>query len=881
MARPRKRSGSTRTPAHGTPAAAPATGALAGAAARGGSTGAATGATGTIGREATLRAALGDRFELVAFLGPLEAGGSAYLVRNRDDGSLAVGRFLKRKQGDTGGAPIVALQRELDASIPGPSFVCAICGAGIDGWMRQCRRCGAPMAQIDGADFDSYLRALAGDLYDILGTIGVRGGGRVAFADRCADGCIVALELQEAPAGTSGDEWRLLESAEMASPLSDPSRATGEYQSPAAAASAPTVVAPVMGRTAPEPPPVAPEPPAADLPIGEMPTRIIYLEGSRGDAPSPAPSPEGTAPAPRSGQTPAGDGIVLPKFCPTCGTEYETDARFCPKDGTALHPRGGNDPLVGRTLAERYHVLRRIGEGGMGRVYLAEHVRMGRQCALKVMRAALLNDSDAAARFGREASNAARILHPHVATVFDYGESEGLIYLVMEYVDGESLSTLIGRERRLPADRVIDLTKQVAEALVAAHELGIVHRDLKPDNILLARRGERDVAKVVDFGIAKAISEAPHESLTRSGLVIGTPEFMSPEQLLGDPVDARSDIYSLGCIVYLALTGSHAAEAPTREAMLKRRLNEPPPAPSAAVPGLPPELDAIVTRMLASSPAERFPSAAALRQALEELRPGTGLTTEYATVAAPARAAPPLVFQTPPATKARRGRRALVLSLVGVGAVIGAAALALREEPSDLGRVGVPQALPTTGASAAVRPPAPTATGGSTAVVAQPAGTAPAATPGTPPGTGATRPQPTGTTPPRGGQPTPGTTASTPPVAPPVSRVPPEQQPVVDAVRRYASAIESGEIEQLARANEGLTRQERQAFERLFRDAEDIRATVRDPKVDMSSSSALVSFILELRYRNRETKDRVTVPATARVATLGRADGRWVVRKVE
>lgn len=239
----------------------------------------------------------------------------------------------------------------------------------------------------------------------------------------------------------------------------------------------------------------------------------------------------------------ADEAIAVAKVCPQCGTEYETGDRFCPKDGSSLRPKAAGDPLIGRVIAERYLILARIGEGGMGRVYLAEHVKMTRQCAVKVMNPSLVTDTESLQRFAREASNAARILHPNVAAVFDYGEAEKIVYLVMEYVDGESLSTVIARDGALDPRRAIDIARQVADGLSAAHELGIVHRDLKPDNVILTHtRGGKEIAKVVDFGIAKAIAEAPQDALTRSGLVIGTPEYMSPEQLLGDPVDERADI---------------------------------------------------------------------------------------------------------------------------------------------------------------------------------------------------------------------------------------------------------------------------------------------------------------------------------------------------
>jgi serine/threonine protein kinase len=318
----------------------------------------------------------------------------------------------------------------------------------------------------------------------------------------------------------------------------------------------------------------------------------------------------------------ADEAVAVAKVCPQCGGEYETGDRFCPKDGSPLRPKSGGDPLVGRVIADRYLVLALLGEGGMGRVYLAEHVKMNRQCAIKVMNPSLVNDTESSQRFAREASSAARILHPNVAAVFDYGESDKIVYLVMEYVDGESLSAILDGGAIEPR-RAIELAGQIADGLAAAHELGIVHRDLKPDNVIVARnRSGKEIPKIVDFGIAKAVSEAPQDSLTRSGLVIGTPEYMSPEQLLGDPLDARSDVYSLGCILYQMLTGKPAFEAESREQMIRRRLHEPPPHIREIVPNLPRRLDTLIVHMLARSPSDRLATAAEAREALD---PGLAL----------------------------------------------------------------------------------------------------------------------------------------------------------------------------------------------------------------------------------------------------------------
>jgi len=188
---------------------------------------------------------------------------------------------------------------------------------------------------------------------------------------------------------------------------------------------------------------------------------------------------------------------------------------------------------------------------------------------------------------------------------------------VMEYVDGEPLSRLLAREAPFAIERAVDLARQIADGLGAAHELGIVHRDLKPDNILVTRsKSGREVAKVVDFGIAKAMQEGAGEALTRTGLVIGTPEFMSPEQLLGDPIDARSDLYALGCILHLMLTAAPAFDAPTREQMIKRRLSENPPHAQELDPGIPDSIDRVIVKLLARTPDDRYGSAAEVRDAL-------------------------------------------------------------------------------------------------------------------------------------------------------------------------------------------------------------------------------------------------------------------------
>ncbi len=305
------------------------------------------------------------------------------------------------------------------------------------------------------------------------------------------------------------------------------------------------------------------------------------------------------------------------KVCPVCSTEYADDVKFCPNDGQTLRSTTRASDLVGQIVADRYHVVKKLGEGGMGQVYLAEHVKMGRRSAIKVMNPAMVHDPDAVARFNREASNASRISHPNVCAIYDFGEtSDGLIFLAMEFIEGEPLTDLLEREGALSVSRATHIFLQTADALQAAHELGIVHRDLKPDNIMLTKGrsgGGADTVKVVDFGIAKAIGgDESGQKVTKTGLVIGTPEFMSPEQLSGDTLDGRSDLYSLALVLYRMLTGTLPFEATTAQEMMVKRLTDEPLTLLDARPDLscPPGLQQVLDTALARTPTERYQSVA-------------------------------------------------------------------------------------------------------------------------------------------------------------------------------------------------------------------------------------------------------------------------------
>ena len=300
------------------------------------------------------------------------------------------------------------------------------------------------------------------------------------------------------------------------------------------------------------------------------------------------------------------------KICPTCGSEHPDDIQFCPKDGSTLRSQSGSGDLIGTVIADRYHVQKKLGEGGMGAVYLAEHVRMGRKSAIKVMTQAMANDPEAIQRFNREAANAARINHPNVCAIYDFGETDdGTIYLAMEFIEGEALSDTIQREGTLHPERAADILRQAADALAQAHEMEIIHRDLKPDNIMLTTtRDGRDLVKVVDFGIAKATGPEPGQNVTKTGLVVGTPEYMSPEQLSGDVLDGRSDLYSLALVFFRMLTGKLPFAADTAQETMIKRLTDEPERLNEALPGadFPSRLQEVMDRALARMPADRYAS---------------------------------------------------------------------------------------------------------------------------------------------------------------------------------------------------------------------------------------------------------------------------------
>src|ERR1700738_2582995 len=306
------------------------------------------------------------------------------------------------------------------------------------------------------------------------------------------------------------------------------------------------------------------------------------------------------------------------KVCPVCGKEYSDTTTLCTADAEVL--QSVDDPLVGQTLAEKYLIERLIKRGGMGAVYLGKHVLMDKTVAIKVLRPSLAGDDLIVARFSREAKAASRISHPHAVSVTDFGEAEnGVVFLVMEYLDGRTLKDIIRSEGPMPLNRVVEITRQVSGALDAAHQQGVVHRDLKSDNIMLSQTNGGDWAIVLDFGIAKI--QQPEgvrdNDITAANLVIGTPQYMSPEQCSqSGPIDARSDVYSLGVIVFEMLSGRvpFTGESPT--VIMMKQVQDDPPLMRELRPDLPAGIDSLVRRALAKQPIDRFQTAGELYEAL-------------------------------------------------------------------------------------------------------------------------------------------------------------------------------------------------------------------------------------------------------------------------
>jgi tRNA A-37 threonylcarbamoyl transferase component Bud32 len=368
------------------------------------------------------------------------------------------------------------------------------------------------------------------------------------------------------------------------------------------------------------------------------------------------------------------------KTCPKCFYENSDDSRFCQKCGTNLGGVSANvekEPLVGKMLAGNFQIRRKIAVGGMGSIYEAEQVSLSKQVCIKVLHKHLLRDATIIKRFHREARAASRLKHPNCINVIDFGQAEnGILYLAMDFVEGVDLATLLDEEFPLGADRIIRVLSQVSMALDEAHEHNIIHRDLKPENIMVEqRRHQPDFVTVLDFGIAK-IKEPGKDDRetfqTMAGVVCGTPEYMSPEQIRGDELDSRSDIYSMGVIMWQLFTRRLPFAAATPIATVTKHLTESAEPPSRFCRDIPPAMERLILRMLSKKPGERPQSALEVKERMDEVvellrsQTGGGAAAPKAAAAASLRSTPARASARPEITDDQKAAVG-AMSLGGAG----------------------------------------------------------------------------------------------------------------------------------------------------------------------------------------------------------------------
>ena len=325
--------------------------------------------------------------------------------------------------------------------------------------------------------------------------------------------------------------------------------------------------------------------------------------------------------------------------CPTCGQDFADEVRVCPEDGALLQAdptvaiaRPVIDPLLGRTLDEKYRLDERLGTGGMGTVYRATHLLIDRPVAIKVLNSRYVEDEAAQVRFRREARAAGRLQHVNAVTVTDFGSTtDGLVYIVMELLEGYTLRDVLAREAPLDVARAVSIMLQISSAVAAAHEAGVIHRDLKPANIFIVQRKDAPpFVKVLDFGIAKLAAEAlddddDPQTLTQVGAMIGTPRYMSPEQCDGRHLTPAADVYSMGIILYEMLTGTTPFNGTSPLAIALKHSSQAPRNPREFVATIPPALEEVVLHTLEKQPEQRPPDAEAFRRELYEVAERLGL----------------------------------------------------------------------------------------------------------------------------------------------------------------------------------------------------------------------------------------------------------------
>lgn len=325
--------------------------------------------------------------------------------------------------------------------------------------------------------------------------------------------------------------------------------------------------------------------------------------------------------------------MAFETYCPACSKRFPDGTVVCPADGSPLL-RVPEEDLVGKTVDRRYRISEIIGQGGMGVVYRAEHQMLQREVALKVVRRDVVQDETAVKRFLTEARAIAALKNPHTVTIYDSGVTEdGALYYTMELLTGQPLSRALRRDGALDYRRACSIIGQVCESLEEAHAMGILHRDIKPDNIFLVREGGQEFAKLVDFGIAKVLGESADGPMTRTGMLVGTPRYLSPEQVGGEPVGPTTDLYALAVVLYELITGSPPFSGETPAQIMMMHVQDIPQPVLERNPGvtIPDELEKLIRTALAKAPHERFQSAREFRVALKAAAAGLGPAGALAT----------------------------------------------------------------------------------------------------------------------------------------------------------------------------------------------------------------------------------------------------------
>ena len=377
------------------------------------------------------------------------------------------------------------------------------------------------------------------------------------------------------------------------------------------------------------------------------------------------------------------------KSCPACNTRYDDHTTFCVKDGSPVVPDvlTPQAPMIGQLIGDRYRIIKKIGEGGMGEVYVAEHIHIEKKVALKLLRPEVLSNAEAVARFRQEARSASSIGHDNIISIDDFGTlPDGRVYMAMEYLQGQALNDMIGREP-LPLPRALDILIQVARGLAAAHAKGITHRDMKPENVFVTHKEGRDVPKILDFGIAKVSGGDTAQNLTVAGTIFGTPFYMAPEQAMGGKMDHRCDIYAMGIILYEVFCGTVPFKAETFMGILTQHITMQPVPPSemASRNGriCPHDLESIILKAIQKEPANRYQTMGELANALIEFyrfHVGPSATTAQpwagASWGTPSSSYPIPGSNTQQRPAEKKGNGALVAAIVGAVVVLGGGGIA-------------------------------------------------------------------------------------------------------------------------------------------------------------------------------------------------------------